>query len=66
MSVIALSVAIAAAALALGVAAWSWVVMDRADEELRSLIGFEGQFFENGSSVLTSIRAGVSRANSFL
>ena len=51
MSVIALSVAIVAVALALGVAAWSWVVMDREDEELRSLISFEGQPLENGPSV---------------
>jgi hypothetical protein len=30
----------------LGVAAWSWIAMDRVDEELRTFVGFADMRFE--------------------
>jgi len=47
MSVAPFLVALIAVLPAVGLAAWVWLAMVSADDDLRSFVGFEGMHFED-------------------
>lgn len=47
MSIVALLVALIAVLPAVGLAAWVWLAMASANDDLRSFVGFEGMHFED-------------------
>ena len=51
---------------AVGLVAWAWFTMDRVEEDMRSLSGFEGMHFEIGpwASEYSKSRPGIARLRS--
>ena len=47
MNLIPLLIAAVAVLPVLGMAAWVWLAMSSANEDLRSFVGFEGMHFED-------------------
>ena len=47
MSIVAIAVALLVVMPAIGLAAWVWLAMASANDDLRSFVGFEGMHFED-------------------